>query len=165
MVTKKIGTLKLKLYNSIEELPSERHHLFNKYALLEAGIGSSLGSIQEHIKSLYAAANNKDNERMKVLLQNYYMSLNYTVEDIDLVSMCLCCKVYSINGKKFTDLSEESLIKLSSRIRRNAKFSQLFNLYRELKKKLRMKSKYISPLELAQQKQRVIINSLKGITS
>ena len=46
----KIGKHKLKIYDSIEELPIVRHHKFNKLMLIDAHIGSELSDFDNHLE-------------------------------------------------------------------------------------------------------------------
>lgn len=163
MIDKKIGRLKLKLYNGIDELPAERYHKFNLYCLLASGIGSDVTALNNHITTIYQALQMKDFARLKTLFENYYMNLNYTIQGMDLNSMAFVCLIHSINGKEILDSSDENLMKISKEISKHEKRSKYLNLFREIKKKLKMKSKYISPVKIAKQKQDNIIALLKSV--
>ena len=163
MINKKIGRLRLELYSSIDELPAERYHKFNLYSLLSAGIGNDVESIQGHISRIYEALQKKDFERLQTMFQNYYHSLHFILEQIDTQSISFACLVHSINGQEIKDLSDENLKKVSSRITKSVKRAEVLNLVQSIKKKLKRKSKPISPIESAIQEQKHIMDSLKGV--
>jgi hypothetical protein len=163
MITEKIGTLDVTLYNGIDELPAERYHKFNLYCLMASGIGNDVQSVQTHITLLYQALNRKDIERLKVLLENYHHSLHFIIEQMDTQSIAFACLVHSINGKEVSDISDESLKRISKQITKSVRRSEVLNILSTIKKKLKAKSKFTSPLELAMREQERIIDSLKDI--
>lgn len=162
MITKKIGFLKLELYNGIDELTTERYHKFNLYCLLSSGVGSDVESIKEHMIKIYQVLQKKDFKRLQKMFENYYLSLSYITEGLDLKTLAFTCLIHSINGDEISDLSDDNLERLSKRITKNIKRQAIFDLFKEIKKKLSRKSKYISRVELARAKQDLIIGSLKN---
>jgi hypothetical protein len=52
MKTIKISGHKIKVYDSIDEMPINRYHLFNLAMLEAAGIGSTIGAINMHYNKL-----------------------------------------------------------------------------------------------------------------
>lgn len=165
MIEKNIGRLTIKYYNSIDELPTENYHKFNLYALIDSGIGSDTDSIKTHIEGIYAALQKKDFDRLKVLFGNYYMSLSYITEGLDMKSIAVCYMIHSVNGKLNNDLSDEAIHKLAKKLAKHVKRQHFISQFTALKKKLMRKSNYISPIELARQKHRAIIQDLSGLPS
>lgn len=165
MIEKKLGNLKLKVYSGIDELPVERYHKFNLYCLLSAGIGSDVDSINKHISSIYQSLQKKDFKRLQTQFENYYATLNYILEGIDVQSTAFACLVYSINGKVQHDISDENLTKIVKKIGRGVKRQIIINSLNEVKKKLKRKSKPISKLQAIQEKQKYITGSLKDVLS
>lgn len=163
MINKRIGKLRLTLYSGIDELTADRFHKFNLYSLLSAGIGNDVESIQGHITQIYSALQKKDFERLKILFQNYHHALHFILEQIDTQSIAFACLVHSINGQLVTDISDDNLKAISERITRNIKRSEVLNLVQTIKKKLKRKSRSISPLELAMQEQKLITDSLSDV--
>ena len=163
MITKQLGRLTLKMYNGIDELPAERYHKFNLYCLMSAGIGNDAEALQSHMASIYTALNKKDYDSLLVMFQNYYHSLHFIVEQMDTQSIAFCCLIHSINGDEITDISDDNLMAISKRINKATKRSIALKLLDEIKKKLNPKSRYISPVELAEQKQKRIMASLNDV--
>ena len=46
----RIGKHKVRIYESIDELPMERFHRYNKYLLIDAGLGSDISTLDAHIE-------------------------------------------------------------------------------------------------------------------
>ena len=163
MIDKRIGNLRLKLYSGIDELTAERFHKFNLYTLIATGIGSDVTSLQNHITLIYQALNKKDYDRLKTLFENYHHSIHLITEQIDTQCVAFACLVHSINGDEITDISDENLIKISKRITKNVRRVEALQVLEEIKKKLKMKPRSISRIELARYKQESIINSLNDL--
>ena len=136
MIDQNIGRLRLKVYGGIDELPSERYNKFNIYCLLRAGIGNDAESIATHIQDLATTIGKNDTERAMVQLNNYYHALNMILNHEDTQSMAFACLVHSINGVEITDISEEGLRWIVSRIARAEKRVQAAQLFDLLKKKI-----------------------------
>lgn len=144
MINRNIGRLRLELYSSVDELPIERFGKFNIYCLLAAGIGNDVESVNKHLEELYKSAYAKDFEKLKTQLYNYHHSLNAILNGERLETSAFACLVHSINGKEVNDLSEEGIKWITTRILRAEKTQMAFNLFAELKKKLRTNLKRTS---------------------
>jgi hypothetical protein len=144
MINRTIGRLRLELYSSIDELPSNRYHKFNVFCLISAGIGGDIESIQGHISKMYESLGHKDYEKLSNQLQNYYHALHLAVEGIDAKSVALSCLIHKINNEVITDISDDNLEAISKRISKEQNREHLIKLLNELKKKLKMKYLFIS---------------------
>ncbi len=142
MIKKRIGRLRLEIYDSIKELPIERYHQFNIYCLLSTGIGADVEGINKHYADIFQSLEKKDYKRLKTLFQNYYYCLHLIIEHMDLPSLAFACLVKSINERDITDFSEDNLKHISERLTRAAKRQLIFDLFKDLKKKLRTKRRY-----------------------
>lgn len=144
MLSKNIGRLRLELYSSVDELPSERYNKFNIYCLLRAGIGNDAESVLEHMQGLYQSAGKKDYQRVLTQLQNYHHSLSAILSHEDTACTAFACLIYSINGVEVRDTSDEGLKWVVSRVARAEKRVQALQLLTILKKKLKMRLRSIS---------------------
>jgi hypothetical protein len=143
MKLERIGRLRVEFYDSVNELPSERYHKFNTYCLLYMGIGADAEDMQKHYSDMLQALHRKDLDRLGKMLQNYMYCLHLITEHIDLPSMAVACLVKSINDKEVNDVSEENLKRVAKRITQAKKRQMVVNLFKVLKKKLRMRSRSI----------------------
>lgn len=65
-----IGKHTVEIYDSIDELPIKRFHKFNKYLLIDAGVGSDLNSISEKINRIVRFIDKEDKANAKIELDN-----------------------------------------------------------------------------------------------
>ena len=52
MKTVKINNHELKLYDSIDEMPIVNFQKYNKYIIVDSGLGSDIDSVDEHLVNL-----------------------------------------------------------------------------------------------------------------
>lgn len=106
MRTEKIAGYTVQLYDSIEDLPIRRFHKFNKYLLVDSGIGSDIEDINAHIHrvSLFM---DSDMDSAKRELENLRQSLFMVSEETNLKHLAFVLLIHSIDGKEVTDISEE----------------------------------------------------------
>lgn len=108
----KIGNSKVVMYNDIDELPIKNYNMFNEYGLLENHIGSDLSGTEMHFQNLdKLLAHNKVKEAIqerKNLHQNFWNIFQHT----SFPSLQFACFIYSINGVRIFDYSQENLKKI-----------------------------------------------------
>lgn len=115
MRTIKIGTHKLEIYDSIDELPVVRFHKYNKYLLIDSGVGSDLNDVNNHIeRAMVFCKTNPDNAIKE--LHNLRQSIHLIMSGINTKHMAFCTLVKSIDGKEFTDLSDDGIQELLKRL-------------------------------------------------
>ena len=117
MITTTVGKFKVELYDSISELPIRRFYLFNKLALIDAGIGSNLEDVDAHLQKIYNfidADPNKAKQELKNLRQQIYL----IQEQLSVEHLAFAPMIRSVNGKTVTvdttDDAKELLDRLNS---------------------------------------------------
>lgn len=135
MKTLHIGGTELKVYTDIDELPIVNFQKYNKYIMLDAGLGSDIDSIDQHIINIAKLVNNNDKKKAMQELQNLRQNMYFVVNEISPKYMAFAALVHSINGEVVKDLSDESLKNIISRIQ-DAKHSKILDIMLWLKKKL-----------------------------
>lgn len=144
MKTINVGRNKLEIYDSIEELPIRRFHKFNKYLLVDAGIGSDLNDLNDHIFKLAHYIDIGDKANANKLLSNFRQSLFLIAEENNVKHLSFMVLIKSINGKEVHDLSDENLKKMLSFFAIEPK-SFLDKLFEMVKKKLNDELKLYFP--------------------
>lgn len=134
MTTKIINGITLKLYDSIEELPILNFQKFNRYLLIDAGIGSDLEDIDVHIEKV-AKYINTDKQLAVQELMNMRQSLYFISQAVDVKHLAFVTLIYEINGKKLYDLSDDNVKAISTKLNL-VKRNILVDLLMFLKKKL-----------------------------
>lgn len=126
----------LKMYDDIDELPIVNFQKFNKYMLIDSGIGSDIDSIDKHITRLAKLVKLDDKAQALQELQNMRQNMHMIVNNISPIHLAFVTLIYSINGQRLTDLSDENLNALLHRLQ-CAKRSKVIDLVLSFKKKLK----------------------------
>lgn len=135
MKTVKVGKKTIEIYDSIDELPIKRFHKFNKYLLVDSGIGSDLNDINDHIAKIKRYVNSNDKSNANRQLDNLRQSLYMVSQETHLRHLSFMVLIKSINGKEVHDLSDENLKKLLKEFENESK-SFLDRLIESVKKKI-----------------------------
>lgn len=126
----------IKLYDSIDEMPIVNFQKYNKYLLLDSGIGSDADDVDAHIvkiaKYIKAGSSEKALQELQNMRQNIYM-IN---SELSPKYLAFAALIHSVDGREVTDLSDSGLKALLAEIKR-VKHSSLFSLLANLKKKLK----------------------------
>jgi hypothetical protein len=112
MKTIEVKGKKVEIYDSIDELPIKRFHKFNKYMLVDSGIGSDINDINEHIAKISRYIDKADKLNAKTELENLRQSLYLISEGVNVKHLSFMVLIKSINGKEIVDISDEGMKKL-----------------------------------------------------
>lgn len=116
MKTAKVGKHIIELFDNIEELPITRFHKYQKYLLIDSGIGGTIADFDKHIEKVrrYLSKNNIQMAERELanLRQNVFMIQSGIMPK----HMAFACLVNSIDGKPCNDLSDDSIQKIVERL-------------------------------------------------
>lgn len=135
MKTISLANRTIKLYDSIDELPIENFQRYNKYIIVDAGLGSDIDSVDEHIVQLGKLINAGDKQKAMQELQNMRQNMHMIVSGISPRYMAFAALIRSIDNKKIESQSDTSLQELLQDLK-DAKHSTILDMLLELKKKL-----------------------------
>lgn len=124
----------LKLYDSIDEMPIINFQKYNKYVLIDSGLGSDIDSIDAHLTNL-AKLIKTDKAKASQELQNLRQTMHMIVSGISPKYLAFAALIHSIDGKEVKDLSDDNLKKILNELNR-MKHSKIANFFLWLKKKL-----------------------------
>jgi len=134
MLTEKVNGHTLKLYDSIEELPVVNFQRFNRYALIDAQIGSDLEDVDVKLTRIakFIGAGDKANaaEELNNLRQNIY----FVQQDISPRQSAFVSFIAEIDGEKVTDLSDDNVKAIYAQLNETP-VGWLTRMYERLKKK------------------------------
>lgn len=122
------------LYDSIEEMPIQNFQKYNKYLLIDAGIGSDADDIDNHIVKLAKLIANDEKKKALQELQNMRQNIWMINNEISPKYMAFAALISSIDGKKVTDLSDDNLKDIIADINK-VRHSSLINFLYNIKKK------------------------------
>lgn len=125
----------IKLYDSIDEMPIVNFQKYNKYLLIDSGIGSNVDDYNEHITRIiqYIKANKK--EELTKELTNTRQLLYMINSGISPKYLAFAALIAEFDGKKVYDLSDDNLKNILSQLR-EVKHGWLIRKLQEIKKKV-----------------------------
>lgn len=112
----KIGNKKIKIYDSIEELPMKRFHKYNKMLLVDSGLGSDLSDFDRHISRVAAFLKEGKTELAITEIENMRQNIYNIQAGIDPKMFAFACLVAEINGEGITDISDDALRALAEEL-------------------------------------------------
>lgn len=133
MEIKKYNGHTIEIYNSIDEMPIIRFQKYNKYMLIDSGVGSDLQDILNHIEraKIYVSAN----QSMALAeMNNLKQALYLVAEEMSPKYMAFAVLVYKIDGKVQNDLTDVGLKRVLGQLK-EAKKGWLDGILDAVKKK------------------------------
>lgn len=153
----------IKVYDSIDEMPIVNFQKYNKYLLIDSGIGSDADDIDSHIvkiaKFIRAGDNKKALQELQNMRQNMYMVNN----EISPKYLAFAALIHSIDGKELTDLSDDGLKEVLNRIKK-IKHSKIIEFLYSLKKKVAFELETYFPGDFTNPKEKEAYDKLKNRT-
>lgn len=104
------------VYNSIDELPMERFHRYNKMLLVDAGVGSEISDFDARIERCVRYIRKGENENAAKELDNLRQNVFLIMQEQGVRDLSFACLVQSIDGEPCNDISEEGLTKVLERL-------------------------------------------------
>ena len=77
-----LGGKAVEIYDSIEELPIRRFHVYNKMLLVDAGIGSDLADFDRHIEKTMRLIQGKNPQMALVELRNMRTNVYFVQQNL-----------------------------------------------------------------------------------
>jgi hypothetical protein len=152
----------IELYDSIDEMPITRFHKYNKYLLIDGGVGSDLDDVINHIDR--AAIYVKANPAMALNeLQNLKQAVYLMSEEISPRCMAFAVLVARIDGEEQNDLTDVGLKRVLERLN-EAKKSWIDGILDSVKKKMDSELSLYFPGKFEDVTSKEYIDSLKEHT-
>ena len=159
IVNKKV----VRVYDSIDEMPIVNFQKYNKYLLIDSGIGSDVDDIDAHITRVakFIKSNNakKALQELQNMRQNMYMVNN----EISPKYLAFAALIHSIDGKEVNDLSDDGLKKLLQDLK-DIKHSKVIDFLLWLKKKVTSELETYFPGDFVNPKEKEAYDKLKNRT-
>lgn len=151
------------MYDSIDEMPIVNFQKYNKYLLIDSGIGSSVDDIDMHIIRIAQLINASENKKAIQELQNMRQNMHMINSKISPKYLAFAALVYSVDGKVVGDLSDDGLKELLHSIR-EIKHSKVIDFLEWLKKKLAYELEVYFPKNFTSVKEKEAYDKLKRRT-
>lgn len=153
----------VRVYDSIDEMPIVNFQKYNKYLLIDSGIGSDADDIDAHItriaKFIKAGNNKKALQELQNMRQNMYMVNN----EISPKYLAFAALIHSIDGKENKDLSDDGLKALLKELN-TVKHSVIAEFLLWLKKKVASELETYFPGDFVNVKEKDAYDKIKNRT-
>lgn len=127
----------LKVHDSIDEIPIVKFQAYNRFLLIDAGIGGDIESADQHYTRMIRYAEKRDFDNLVKELTNYRQNLHYIIENTSPENMAFGALIHSVNGKEVGVLSDEEIqTLLKSLSRKGLTFGKVRGFMSYVKKKL-----------------------------
>lgn len=154
----------IKLYDSIDEMPIVNFQKYNKYILIDSGLGSDIDSVDSHLVNL-AKLIKTDKAKASQELQNLRQTMHLIVSGISPKYLAFTALIHSVDGEVITDLSDDNLKSILNKIN-GIKHSKIAEFLARLKKKLDTELGTYFPNEFGNDaKEKEVYDKLKQKTS
>ena len=159
IVNKKV----VRVYDSIDEMPIVNFQKYNKYLLIDSGIGSDADDIDAHITRV--AKFIKSNSAKKALqeLQNMRQNMYMVNNEISPRYLAFAALIHSIDGEEVNDLSDDGLKNILARLK-EIKHSKIIDFLTWLKKKVTTELEMYFPGDFVNPKEKDAYDKLKQRT-
>lgn len=126
----------VKVYDSIDEMPIINFQKYNKYLLIDAGVGSTVDDVDAHLVKIAKYIKAGSSKNALVELQNIRQNIHMINSQISPKYLVFAALIHSINGNELTDLGDDNLKAVLNSLQK-VNHSFIANFLWSLKKKLR----------------------------
>ena len=159
LINKKI----VRVYDSIDEMPIVNFQKYNKYLLIDSGIGSDADDIDAHIVKIAKFIKANNNKKALQELQNMRQNMYMVNSEISPKYLAFAALIHSIDGKEVNDLSDDGLKKLLQDLK-DIKHSKVIDFLLWLKKKVTSELETYFPGDFVNPKEKEAYDKLKNRT-
>ena len=159
IVNKKV----VRVYDSIDEMPIVNFQKYNKYLLIDSGIGSDADDIDAHIVKIAKYIKSNNNKKALQELQNMRQNIYMVNSEISPKYLAFAALIHSVDGKEVNDLSDDGLKKLLQDLK-EVKHSKVIDFLLWLKKKVTSELEIYFPDDFVNPKEKEAYDKLKART-
>lgn len=135
MVTHKIGTHTVEIFDSIEELPVIRFHKYQKFLLIDAGVGGDINAFDQRIEKARRFLMTGKSDKAQQELENLRQCVYLIQSGISPQHRAFAVLVAKIDGQECNDLSDDGLDKVTKMLN-DVPVSRFAALLEAVKKKI-----------------------------
>lgn len=145
MRTEKINGNRIVLFDSIDNLPMGRFEEFNRFFMIDAGIGSDVESIDAHITRIRVFNGQGKTDDVEKALLNLRQNMIFAIKNVSPAVNCFYSLIDEINGRKVRATSLEDVERLKSELDKTGiTINKVRGLISSLKKKLIARLSYFT---------------------
>ena len=159
IVNKKV----VRVYDSIDEMPIVNFQKYNKYLLIDSGIGSDADDIDAHITRVVKFIKSNNAKKALQELQNMRQNMYMVNNEISPRYLAFAALIHSIDGEEVNDLSDDGLKNILARLK-EIKHSKVIDFLTWLKKKVTTELEMYFPGDFVNPKEKDAYDKLKQRT-
>lgn len=163
MKTLILNNHRLEVYDSIDELPIVNFQKYNKFMLIDSGVGSDIDDINASILKIVKLMNAGDNHTAVLELQNMRQCMFMINSEISPRYLAFSALIHSINGDVVRDLSDDNLKSILLKIK-TIKHSTIIDFIAKFKKKVAIELDTYFPQTFDNVKEKEAYDKLKHRT-
>lgn len=153
----------IRVYDSIDEMPIINFQKYNKYLLIDSGIGSDADDIDAHIIRIAKFIKANNSKKALQELQNMRQNIYMVNSEISPKYLAFAALIHSIDGKKVDDLSDDGLKKILKSLK-DVKHSKIVDFLMWLKKKVASELETYFPGDFIGPKEKDVYDKLRNRT-
>lgn len=153
----------IRVYDSIDEMPIINFQKYNKYLLIDSGIGSDADDIDAHIIRIAKFIKANNSKKALQELQNMRQNIYMVNSEISPKYLAFAALIHSIDGKKVDDLSDDGLKKILKSLK-DVKHSKIVDFLIWLKKKVANELETYFPGDFISPKEKDVYDKLRNRT-
>lgn len=153
----------IRVYDSIDEMPIVNFQKYNKYLLIDSGVGSDVDDIDAHITRVAKYIKAGDSKKALLELQNMRQNMHMVNSEISPKYLAFAALIHSVDGKEVDDLSDDGLKKLLLELKA-IKHSKVMDFLLWLKKKVTFELEVYFPGDFTSPKEKEVYDKLKERT-
>ena len=136
MIEFKIGKTTVEVHNDINQLSMNRLSAFNRYSMLDAGIGSNIQEADEtHFNKIFEFIAIGDTEGTLKQVQALRKAIALTISEVNPEFISFACLIAKIGDKQYNDMSESGLGKVQEHLKKIGLTVDVLRAHREDVKK------------------------------
>lgn len=109
----KIGKHDVEFYDNIDELPVVRFHKWQKYLLIDSGVGADMLSFDQHIERARRFCKIGKSDLAEKELMNLRQNVYFIQQELSPAHLAFATLVTAVDGKRYDDFSDTSIQELS----------------------------------------------------
>ena len=123
------------VHDSIETMSCERYHKYEKMMILDSGVGGDYDGMANRLNTIMELIE-RDPKKAMIEVKNLGQTLYFIEHDFAPKMRALACRVVSVDGESFDDLSDDSIGEMAVRLEKMLNVQELDEETRRAKKKL-----------------------------
>ena len=116
MVTVKIGTHTVEMFDTIEELPIVRFHKYQKLLLIDAGVGSDIQGFDQRVERVRRFLMDGKPEQAQQELENLRQCVYFIQTGLNPTHRAFAALVTKLDGKDCTDIGDDALTAITEQL-------------------------------------------------